>query len=120
MNPPLAFALALHALAALPERPLAETRVALHREPTPAEIAMLVEALAFAQAASTAKMPALGEDADFRRRALRNPWVRARAIQIFNLAFDAVPPEIGALLHTRPGDNCPICRPPVPDAGNGQ
>jgi hypothetical protein len=120
VNPPLAFALALHAFATLPEHPLAETRVALHREPTPAEVAMLVEALAFAQAASAAKKPALAEDAEFRRRALRNPWARARAMQVFNLAIEAAPPEIGALLHTLPGDNCPLCRRLAPDAGNGQ
>lgn len=120
MNSPLAIALALHALVALPDRGFAETRAALEREPTPAEIAMLVDTLALARTTQPKRELALAQDGEFRRRALRNPWCRVKAMQVFGLALENAPPEIGALLHTRPGDNCPICRLPAPDAGNGQ
>jgi hypothetical protein len=54
----------------------------------------------------------LAGDSELKLRALRNPWCRAKAMQVYGLSLGdgAVPPDLGQLLHTKPGDNCPICR----------
>jgi hypothetical protein len=59
---------------------------------------------------------ALASDSELKLRALRNPWCRAKAMQLYGMTIPgdappgAVPPDLGQLLHTKPGDNCPICR----------
>jgi hypothetical protein len=84
----------------------------LGHEPTADEIATAIDALALAQQLAPAKTFALAQDADLRLRALRQPLVRAKAMQVFGIiAPEGVPvPDIKQLLHIRPGDNCPICR----------
>lgn len=84
----------------------------LGHEPDAKEIATAVDALALAKQLAPGKSLALTEDADLRLRALRQPLVRAKAMQLFGIAApDGVPvPDVQQLLHTRPGDNCPICR----------
>ena len=58
---------------------------------------------------------ALGSDSGLKLRALRNPWCRAKAMELYGITIPATTadgqvPDLGQLLHTRPGDNCPICR----------
>ena len=63
------------------------------------------------------------KDGELRLRALRQPLVRAKAMQLFGMsAPEGVPvPQLNQLLHTAPGDNCPICRmrAQMEQAGNG-
>ena len=83
--------------------------------PTPAEVTPAIDALGILRVIAPDKAFALGSDAELKRLALRNPWCRAKAAQLYGLTIPgsdgAVPPDIGQLLHTTPGDNCPICRP---------
>ena len=83
---------------------------ALH--PTPAEITQAVDVLGILRKIAPQQTFALASDSELKLRALRNPWCRVKAMQIYglNLGDGAVPPDLGQLLHTRPGDNCPICR----------
>lgn len=59
----------------------------------------------------------LAQDNELKLRALRNPVCRAKAVQLYGLGMsdnsDAAPqgvPDLKQLLHTQPGDNCPICK----------
>lgn len=59
----------------------------------------------------------LQADPELKLRALRHPALRAKALQLFGMTIPgdtanvgATPPDLGQLLHTKPGDNCPICR----------
>ena len=52
---------------------------------------------------------------ELKLRALRNPLTRAKAMQFYGIempadAADASAPNLNQLLHTQPGDNCPVCR----------
>lgn len=86
----------------------------LESPPTPAEVTEAIDALGILRALEPTKTFALGTDAELKFRALRNPWCRAKAMQLYGITLPAsdgaVPPGIGQLLHTTPGDNCPICR----------
>jgi len=59
---------------------------------------------------------ALAADPGVKLGSLHDPVLRAKALQVFGLTIpgDAPPggvaPDLGQLLHTKPGDNCPICR----------
>lgn len=90
----------------------AQWHASLGHEPTPAELTALLEALATAQREQPDRKLALTDDAELRRRALRAPEVRAKAMEVFGMtAPDGVPlPTVDQLMHTQPGDNCPICR----------
>jgi hypothetical protein len=81
-------------------------------EPTPAEITQAIDALGLLRLAEPDRTFALANDDDLKRRALRNPWSRAKAMAVYRLDLGdgAVPPDLRQLLHTAPGDNCPICR----------
>lgn len=81
-------------------------------EPTPAQVTAAVDALAIVRRVYPDKTFALSEDTELKMRALRNPWSRAKAAQLYGLDGPAapLPPDIGTLLHTKPGDNCPVCR----------
>ena len=83
-------------------------------QPTPAEVTQAIDALGILRTIAPEKTFALGTDAELKSRALRNPWCRAKAMQLYGIALPAsdgaVPPDIGQLLHSKPGDNCPICR----------
>jgi hypothetical protein len=80
--------------------------------PTPAEITQAVDVLGLLRQVAPQQTLALASDSELKLRALRNPWCRVKAMQIYglNLGDGAVPPDLGQLLHTKPGDNCPICR----------
>jgi hypothetical protein len=80
--------------------------------PTPADIAAAVDAISIVRQLAPGRKMAIAEDPEFRLRALRNPWSRAKAMQLFGMnPPEGVPiPDLNQLLHTRPGDNCPICR----------
>lgn len=85
--------------------------------PTPADIVQAVDALGLLSAAGLAGKTALGQDAELKARSLRNPWARAKAMSLFGLALPGdlsvsggAPPDLGQLLHTKAGDNCPVCK----------
>lgn len=78
--------------------------------PTPAEVTLAIDALGLLRQLAPERQFALGTDPELKLRALRNPWCRAKAVQLYGLDAVALPPDIGQLLHARPGDNCPICR----------
>jgi hypothetical protein len=90
----------------LRREPLAEPR------PTPADIAAGIDAISIVRQLAPDRKLAIADDPEFRLRALRNPWSRAKAMQLFGMnPPEGVPiPDLNQLLHTRPGDNCPICR----------
>ena len=102
----------LTALLLLEDVTFAKWRDFLGREPDPKEVGTAIDALALAKRLAPDKSFALAQDADLRLRALRQPLVRAKAMQIFGIAApEGVPvPDVQQLLHTRPGDNCAICR----------
>jgi hypothetical protein len=81
-------------------------------QPTPAEVTQAVDALGLLRAAAPQQSFALGNDTELKLRALRNPWARAKAVALYGLdsGGDALAPDLRQLLHTQPGDNCPICR----------
>ena len=81
-------------------------------QPTPAEITQAIDALGLLRVAAPQGTFALGNDTELKLRALRNPWSRAKAVALYGLdpGGDAVAPDLRQLLHTQPGDNCPICR----------
>lgn len=83
--------------------------------PTPAEITTAIDALGVLREIAPEKAFALASDAELKLRALRNPWCRAKAMQLYGMTIPGdvaggTPPDLGQLLHTKPGDNCPICR----------
>jgi len=84
--------------------------------PSPAEIVQAIDALGVLRSIAPDKTFALASDAELKLRALRSPVCRAKAMQLFGMTIPgdappgAVPPDLGQLLHTKPGDNCPICR----------
>jgi hypothetical protein len=81
-------------------------------EPAPQEVVAAIDALGTLREIHPARTFALASDAELKLRALRNPVARRKAMQLYGIALpDApLPPELGTLLHTKPGDNCPICR----------
>jgi hypothetical protein len=91
--------------------------------PTPSEIATAIDALGVLREIAPDRKFALGGDDELKVRALRNPIARAKAMQLYGLALPEgfVAPDLQQLLHTKPGDNCPICRmrAQMQDAGNG-
>ncbi|WP_131990083.1 hypothetical protein [Chthoniobacter flavus] len=80
--------------------------------PTPAEITEAVDVLGLLRRLAPQQTFAIANDSELKLRALRNPWCRVKAMQVYGLDLGdgAVPPDLGQLLHTKPGDNCPICR----------
>jgi hypothetical protein len=76
------------------------------------ETVTAIDALALANRLRPGGTFAMATDPELRLRALRNPLSRAKAMQIFGMAAPEGVPilQIDRLLHTQPGDNCPICR----------
>jgi hypothetical protein len=76
------------------------------------ETVTAIDAIALATQLRPGGTFAMATDPELRLRALRNPLSRAKAMQIFGMtAPEGVPIlQIDQLLHTKPGDNCPICR----------
>lgn len=101
----------------------AQWRATLGREPLPADLIALLDALDTTQKETPGRTFALAQDAELRQRALRSPELRAKAMQVLGMAApDGVPlPTMDQLLHTAPGDNCPVCRERtrMQNAGNG-
>ena len=93
---------------------LATTPAAAPTEPhpTPNEVTQAIDVLGILRTIAPKKSFALAADPELKLRALRNPWCRAKAMQLYGLDLGdgAVPPDLGQLLHTKPNDNCPICR----------
>jgi hypothetical protein len=81
---------------------------------TPAEIVQAVDALGILRTIAPARSFTLAKDPELKLRALRNPWCRAKAMQLYGLAVPelgpAQAPDLGQLLHTKANDNCPVCR----------
>jgi hypothetical protein len=80
--------------------------------PTPADITEAVDVLGLLRHLAPQQTFAIASDSELKLRALRNPWCRVKAMQVYGLSLGdgAVPPDLGQLLHTKAGDNCPICR----------
>ena len=90
--------------------PAASTPAEPH--PTPNEVTQAIDVLGILRAVAPKQTFALAADPELKVRALRNPWCRAKAMQLYGLDLGdgAAPPDLGQLLHTKPDDNCPICR----------
>jgi hypothetical protein len=96
------------------ERFLAPT-TAGERRPTPAQVTQAVDAMGILRSVAPGQSFALANDSGLKLLALRNPWCRAKAMQLYGISVpgagaDGQIPDLGQLLHTKPGDNCPICR----------
>jgi hypothetical protein len=85
--------------------------------PNPSHIATAVDAIGLLKQASIKPVPALVTDPSLKLLALRTPLCRAKAMQLYGIvlpddagAGGVSPPNINQLLHTKPGDNCPVCR----------
>jgi len=80
--------------------------------PTPADVAGIVDAISIVRQIAPDRELVIADDPQFRLRALRNPWSRPKAMQLFGMnPPEGVPiPDLKQLLHTKPGDNCPVCR----------
>lgn len=80
------------------------------------EVAVALDALTILRTVAPEGQFALGSDGALKLRALHDPILRGKARQLFGLAVpgDALPggvaPDLGQLMHTKPGDNCPICQ----------
>jgi hypothetical protein len=81
-----------------------------------AELAVALDALSILRTIAPATDFALASDGALKLRALHDPILRPKALQLYGLVIpgDAAPgavvPDLGQLLHTKPGDNCPICQ----------
>lgn len=80
------------------------------------DLAIALDAVTILRAVAPQGQFALASDAALKQRALHDPILRGKARQLFGLAVpgDAPPgaaaPDLGQLLHSKPGDNCPICQ----------
>ncbi|MEO7319638.1 MAG: hypothetical protein ABIZ56_11670, partial [Chthoniobacteraceae bacterium] len=82
--------------------------------PTPAEVAQAIDVIGLLKEVAPERAFALASDGELKLRALRNPWCRAKAMKLYGINMtdgsDFGLPNIGQLLHSKPGDNCPVCR----------
>lgn len=84
-------------------------------QPTPAEVAQAIDVLGLVKETAPERTFALASDGELKVRALRNPWCRAKAMQLYGIKVtddgsEFGLPNLSQLLHTKPGDNCPVCR----------
>jgi len=90
-------------------------------EPAPAmapppALVQAIDAIGILRQIAPSQTFQLASDPQLKLRALRNPVTRAKALQLYGMtipgdsAVGQTPPDLGQLLHTKPGDNCPICR----------
>jgi hypothetical protein len=93
-----------------------ETQCVPNAAPTDALLEAL-DAVAILHAVAPQGTFQLQSDPELKLRALRQPGTRAKALQLFGMTIpgDTVtagqpPPNLGQLMHTKEGDNCPICR----------
>lgn len=86
----------------------------LQQHPSPAEITSAVDAIGVLKEIAPGRTFALEGDQELKARALHTPVCRVKAMQLYGMTLPGdpagTPASIGQLLHTRPGDNCPICR----------
>lgn len=96
-----------------------QTYVAANRpeKASPAgDVAVALDAVTILRAVAPQGQFALASDGALKLRALHDPILRGKARQLFGLAIPgdapagAVAPDLGQLMHTKPGDNCPICQ----------
>lgn len=97
-----------------------QSYAAATRPATPAspgsDIAVALDAVTILRTIAPQGQFALGSDAALKQRALHDPILRGKARQLFGLAVPgdappgAVAPDLGQLLHSKPGDNCPVCQ----------
>jgi hypothetical protein len=83
------------------------------RHPSPAEVTQAVDAMGILRVVAPRQTFALSGDSGLKLLALRNPWCRGKAMQLYGISIPGGAgqiPNLGQLLHTHPGDNCPICR----------
>jgi hypothetical protein len=84
--------------------------------PPGGDVAVALDALTILRTVAPQGQFALASDAALKMRALHDPILRGKARQLFGLAVPgdapagAVAPDLGQLMHTKPGDNCPICQ----------
>jgi hypothetical protein len=75
-----------------------------------------VDALSILRTIAPEKTFRLATDPALKVKALHDPATRGKAGLLYGLTIpgDAppgqTPPDLGQLLHTKPGDNCPVCR----------
>jgi putative oxidoreductase len=72
-----------------------------------------VDALAVLQTLAPGERFAFAADPDLKRRILRQPALRLRALSLYGIETPSDLPEapdINRLLHKQPGDNCPACQ----------
>lgn len=78
----------------------------------PEQLSTGIDALAIAKGLFPGRAFALAQAPEFRMRVLRFAKTRPKAMALFGMTAPEGIPEasIEDLLHTKPGDNCPICR----------
>lgn len=81
------------------------------------EVVQAIDALGLLREIAPGENFALTRDNELKLRALRNPVTRAKAVQLYGITLPDEPgvapagaPNLKQLLHTQPGDNCPVCR----------
>ena len=101
---------------------MSQWRETLGREPSTSEISAMLDQLFIAHRCVPGRTARLMGEGALRLRALRDPTTRARAMELFAapVANAGLAPDLQQLLHTAPGDNCPVCRmrtQQAPDSG---
>jgi uncharacterized membrane protein YphA (DoxX/SURF4 family) len=79
----------------------------------PAFFSECLDALAMLPTLAPSEKFAFAEDPDLKRRVLRQPTLRLRALRLYGMEPpEGLPeaPDINRLLHKQPGDNCPACQ----------
>ena len=82
-------------------------------ENAPAFLSECLDALAILPTLAPSEKFAFAEDPDLKRRVLRQPTLRLRALRLYGMEPpQGLPeaPDINRLLHKQPGDNCPACQ----------
>jgi putative oxidoreductase len=72
-----------------------------------------MDALAVLRTLAPEEKFAFAEDPDLKRRILRQPALRLRALSLYRIEIPSdltEAPDINRLLHKQPGDNCPACQ----------
>lgn len=76
------------------------------------EVVTAIDALGVLRQVAPQRTFALAADPELKLRALRHPVARGKAMKLYGIDLPEapLPPDLGTLLHTKPNDNCPICR----------
>jgi len=86
--------------------------IAAGTEPAPEQVIAVIDALGVLRQITPERTFKLATDPELKLRALRNPVARGKAMKLYGIDLPEapLPPDLGTLLHTKTGDNCPICR----------